>query len=37
MHASNWKKKPIEVLKRLKIILSTNQNIKSLYVLDEEN
>ena len=30
MHASNWKKKPLEVLKRIKTILSTLQEINLL-------
>ena len=30
MHTSNWKKKPLEVLKRIKTILSTLQEINLL-------
>ena len=37
MHASNWKKKPLEVLKRRKTILSMLQGINLLQALDEEN
>ena len=29
MHASNWKKKPLEVLKRIKTILSSLLDINS--------
>ena len=37
MNASNWKKKQLEVLKRIKIILLTLQEINLPQVLDEEN
>ena len=39
MHASNWKRKLLEVLKRLKkkTILSALQETNLLCILDEEN
>ena len=37
MLASNRKKKSLEVLKRIKAILSTLYEINSLGILDEEN
>ena len=37
MHASNWKRKLLEVLKRLKTILSALQETILLCILDEEN
>ena len=37
MHASDWKKKTLEVLKGIKAILSTSHEINSSGVLDVEN
>ena len=37
MHTSNWKKKSLEVLKRMKAILSILEEINLPWVLDEEN
>ena len=37
MHASNWKKKPLKILKRIKAILSTLKEINLAWVLDEQN
>ena len=37
MYASNWKEKPLEVLKRIKTILLALQEINSPWKLDEEN
>ena len=37
MHALNWKKKSLKLLKRIIAILSTLQEINSPWALDEEN
>ena len=37
MHVPDWKKKPLEVLKRRKTIFSMLQEINFPGVLDEEN
>ena len=37
MHNSDWQKKPLEVLKEIKAILSNLWKINSPWVLDEKN